>query len=55
MNEQLKNDINLILDYMWDAEETHYEEVRDDMFNPNDHVFAVMQRIKDLVNKVNKI
>lgn len=48
MNEELKYNINALLDYLWDAEQTHYEE------NPiQGHIFEVMLAIREQVNKVN--
>jgi len=46
MNEQLKQDIDTLLAYLLDTEETHYEE------NPSEHhIFVAMQRIKDAVGE----
>lgn len=44
MNEELKYNINALLDYMWEAEQTHYEE------NPiQGHIFEVMLAIREQV------
>ena len=45
MNENLKADIHMLLDYMWESEQAHYEE------NPSDHhIFIIMQKIREGVN-----
>jgi len=49
VNSRLETDIAQLLDYMWETEQTHYEEVKDDMQNPEQHIFITMQRIRDTI------
>lgn len=45
MNENLKANINLLLDYMWEDEKRHYEE-----YPTPHHIFITMQKIREEIN-----
>ena len=45
LDDELKGDINKLLDYNWEAEEKHYEENEE-----KNHIFLVLKKIKSKLN-----
>jgi hypothetical protein len=43
-----QNDIQTVIDYLWDDEERHFEESLED----DNHIFRVLQRLKEKTNSI---
>ena len=46
MDEQLRSDIETLLEYLWEDEAAHYEEMADAPPANGEHIFQVLLRIK---------
>ena len=44
LTNELRNDINVLVDYLWEDEERHFEESED----KENHIFNVLKRLKGL-------
>ena len=47
MNKEVKEAIERVVDFYWDDEKRHWEE----MYNPNDHIFTELALLRNHLNR----